>query len=70
MIPLGYLILPPIQLPEPFPDHHQTAETLLFLFAFAVVVPAAVWLVPRLGDRIGSRSPAALAGSRPSAARR
>lgn len=62
MIPLGYFVLPPILLPEPFPDHHQTAETLLFLLAFAVVVPTAVVFVPRLCDRIALHSPTALAG--------
>ena len=38
--------------PPPFPDHHQDAETLLFVLAFAVLLPARGLFVPRLADRI------------------
>ncbi len=59
----AYLLLPPVQLPEPFADQHQTAETLIFLLTFTVILPLAVWRVPRLADRIAKRSPAAAAGA-------
>jgi hypothetical protein len=59
----AYLLLPPIDLPEPFADQHQTAETLVFLLTFAVVLPLAVWRIPRLVDGIAKRSPVTAAGA-------
>jgi hypothetical protein len=52
--PVALLTLPATDLPEPFFDQHQDAETLLFLLAFAVILPAAVVLVPRVADRIAA----------------
>jgi len=60
---VAYLLLPPIELPEPFEDHHQTAETAVFLITLVIVLPLAVWTVPRLADRIASRSRTAAAGA-------
>ena len=45
-------LVPATELPDPFPDQHQDAETLLFLLAFAVILPLAIRFVPRLADRI------------------
>lgn len=59
----AYLLLPAIELPEPFEDHHQTAETAVFLITLVIVLPLAVWTVPRLADRIASRSRTAAAGA-------
>ena len=50
--PLARWVLPTTDVPAPFPDHHQDAETLLFVFAFAVLLPVAAAFVPRLADRL------------------
>ena len=50
----GYLVLPLTRLPAPLPDHHQDAETLAFVLSFAVFVPLAGWLGPRLADRVAA----------------
>ena len=50
--PLARWVLPTTDVPAPFPDHHQDAETLLFVFAFAVLLPLAAAFVPRLADRL------------------
>ncbi|MEZ5062918.1 MAG: hypothetical protein R2700_15670 [Solirubrobacterales bacterium] len=62
LIPLGYFLLPVVALPDPFPDHHQRAETLVFVLAFAAVLPLAVAIVPRLADRVAAVSAGALSG--------
>lgn len=51
---VGYLALPVTDLPAPFPDHHNDAETLVFVLSFAAIVPLAAWLGPRLADRIAA----------------
>jgi hypothetical protein len=52
-----------VQLPAPFPDHHQTAETLLFVLIFAGALPLAIAFVPPLADRIAAgRHAASLSG--------
>ena len=53
-LPLAYLLIPATVLDPPFPPQNQDSETLLFILAFAVLLPAAVVLVPRLADRIAS----------------
>lgn len=53
-IPLARLILPPTVLPAPFGEQNQDAETLLMLLTFAVILPLAVHLAPRLADRIAA----------------
>ncbi len=53
-LPLAYLLIPATVLDPPFPPQNQHSETLLFILAFAVLLPAAVLLVPRLADRIAS----------------
>lgn len=55
-VDLAYLLLPLTDLPAPFPDHHQNAETLAFVFTFAAIVPIAAALIPRLADRIALRA--------------
>lgn len=60
---VAYLLLPAIELPEPFEDHHQTAETAVFLITLVIVLPLAVSAVPRLADRIAGRSRTAAAGA-------
>ncbi|MGH9289457.1 MAG: hypothetical protein ACRD0V_14410, partial [Acidimicrobiales bacterium] len=52
--PLVWVVLPTTPLPEPFPDHHQDAETLIFLVAFALLVPFGVLTAPRIADRIAT----------------
>jgi hypothetical protein len=52
LAPLARWVLPTTDVPAPFPDHHQDAETLLFVFAFVVLLPSAAVLVPRLADRL------------------
>lgn len=61
--PAAHLLLPTIELPDPYADHHQTAETVAFLVTFAVILPVAVWRIPLLADRIAGESPAASAGT-------
>ena len=60
------LVIPGKDLPAPLADQHQSAETLLFLAAFVVVLPLSVWLTSPLIDRIaaaqGSAATSALAG--------
>ncbi len=45
-------VVPPTDLPAPFPDHRQDAETLIFLVTFGVLVPAGVIASLRVTDRI------------------
>lgn len=57
----GYLVLPLTELPAPFPDHHQDAETLVFVLSFFAIVPLAAYLGPRLADRLAAGPNAAVA---------
>ena len=50
--PILRALVPLTDLPEPLPDHHQDAETLLFVLAFAVLLPLGVWVGARIADRI------------------
>lgn len=49
---LTHLILPATELPPPFPNQHQDAETLTFVFTFALALPAALLLTNRLAARL------------------
>jgi hypothetical protein len=53
-LPLAYLLIPATILEAPFPPQNQHSETLLFVFAFAVLLPASLVFVPRLADRIAA----------------
>ena len=53
--PLAHWVLSPGDLPAPLPDQNQHAESLSFLVTFAVLLPLAALLVPRLLDRIADR---------------
>lgn len=52
--PLVRAVAPTTDLDDPLPDHHQDAETLLFLLAFAVLLPLAIRVGSRLADRIAA----------------
>lgn len=60
---VGYLVLPLTELPAPFPDHHQDAETLVFVLSFFAIVPLAAFLGPRLADRLAAGPNAAAAAA-------
>ncbi|MFN8164278.1 MAG: hypothetical protein U0R26_10730 [Solirubrobacterales bacterium] len=45
-------LFPEVKLEPVYPNHHQSAETLTFALALLVVLPLALYLVPRLADRI------------------
>lgn len=66
IMPLALLLIPATPLPPPFPAQHQDAETLLFLLAFALILPLSLVAVPRYADGIvaGPNKPglSALAG--------
>lgn len=49
---LLWQVLPPTDLPEPFPDHRQDAETLIFLVTFGFLVPGGVLAASRASDRV------------------
>lgn len=51
---VGYLTMPLTELPPPWPAHHNNAETLVFVLAFALFVPLAARYGPRLADRIAA----------------
>lgn len=51
---VGYLTIPLTELPAPLPDHHNDAETLVFVLSFALFVPLAARYGPRLADRIAA----------------
>lgn len=53
--PLALGLIEPTQLRPPFGEQNQDAETLLFIAAFALILPAAVIVVPRVADRVGAR---------------
>ena len=52
--PLAGWVLPTTDVPAPFQDHHQDAETALFALAFVVLLPLAAVFVPRLADRLAA----------------
>ena len=57
-----HALVPTVALPEPLLPHHQTAETLLYILAFFVLLPLAVWLAPRLIDLVLDGSNPGLTG--------
>ncbi len=59
---LMLVAIPPKQLPAPLPEQNQDAETLSYLLAFAVFLPAALAVAPRLAAAMGPAIAAALAG--------
>ena len=56
VMPVLMLAIEPVELPAPFPSQNQRAETLAYLLAFAVILPAAIVAGRRLADRV--RDPA------------
>lgn len=52
--PLALSLIPSTPLPPPIADQHQDAETLLFVLAFAALLPAALIAIPRIADRIAA----------------
>lgn len=55
LAPLALLLMPATELPPPFPSQQQDAETLLFLVAFALILPAALLAGSRIAARISAR---------------
>lgn len=53
-VPAALLVIPATVLPPPFAAQHQHAETLLFLLAFAVLLPLSLAVIPRLADRVAA----------------
>jgi hypothetical protein len=51
VMPALMLAIEPVELSGPFPAQNQRAETLAYLLAFAVILPAAVIAGRRLADR-------------------
>ena len=47
-------VVPETRLPAPFPTHHQDAETLIYILAFALLVPVGVVIAARIADRIAA----------------
>ena len=52
--PLAMALIEPTVLAPPFGEQNQDAESLLFLLAFAVLLPASLIAGPRLTDRIAA----------------
>ncbi len=52
--PILHTIVPITKLPEPLPDHHQDAETLLFVVAFAILLPLGMRVGATVTDRIAA----------------
>ncbi|CAN5532496.1 hypothetical protein BH10ACT11_BH10ACT11_16720 [soil metagenome] len=61
---VSMLSLPATRLPEPFPEQHQSAENITFLFALLVALPVGIVLGRRFAARIATGpSAAALQGA-------
>ncbi|HKG35643.1 MAG TPA: hypothetical protein VKA89_04290 [Solirubrobacterales bacterium] len=55
MLPVASALIDPTPLPATLgSEQNQDTETLLYAFAFAVLLPLSVWLAPRLADRIAA----------------
>jgi len=54
LAPIVHALIPVTRLPDPLPDHHQDGETLIFILAFAVLLPLAVWAAGRIAERIAA----------------
>lgn len=52
--PLARHLLPVTELPEPFADQHQDAETLMFVVSFAILLPLSVLASSRIADRVAN----------------
>lgn len=52
LAPIARSLLPVTELPAPLSNHHQHAETLLFVVAYGLLLPAAVLIVPGIVDRV------------------
>lgn len=50
--PLARHILPTTELADPFADHHQDAETLVFVVSFAILLPISLIASGRIADRV------------------
>ncbi len=50
--PIARHLLPTTELPEPFADQHQDAETLMFVVSFAILLPLSVIASSRIADRV------------------
>jgi hypothetical protein len=65
LAPLVHWAIAPTVLPPPLPEQNQSAETLLMVLAFAVLLPGALAgslrLTPRVAAASGPRAPGALA---------
>jgi len=48
------LAMPETVLAAPFPPQNQDAETLIFVVAFGLILPLALYLVPRIADRVAA----------------
>ena len=54
LAPIARQLLPVTELPAPFVDQHQNAETLIFIVCFAILLPASALVSPRIADRIAA----------------
>jgi hypothetical protein len=56
IVALGLVMIPtsPTPLAPPFPPQQQNLESALYVLAFAVILPAALFFVPRLADAIAA----------------
>ena len=54
LAPILIAVLPGVDLPAPIADQHQNAETLLFVLAFAVLLPLSAIASGRIADRIAA----------------
>jgi hypothetical protein len=54
LAPIARHLLPVTELRDPFADQHQDAETLMFVVAFAVLLPLSVIVSARIADRVST----------------
>ncbi len=57
LVPVVYHFAPTVVLPDPLPPQHQSAENILYLALFLILVPGSVLLAPRIADRLAARDP-------------
>ena len=53
-MPLAFAVVPPTEIPGPFPPQNQNVESLVFAATFAAALPLALILVPRVVRAIAS----------------
>jgi hypothetical protein len=64
LVPLALAVVPPVELPAPFPDHNQTSETLLYFAGYFVLLPFSVVVAFICAGRIsGATGPGAFAAA-------